>query len=438
MSVAPAKALVLGHRIAPWPRLGVPQIILLGAMTAVGPFTIDLYLPAFPDMAADLATSEAAIQLSLTAVFIGIAVGNLVVGPIADRVGRRLPLLVGFAGYSVTSVVIATATIMPVLLGARFVQGLFAAAGMVTSRAILRDHVSGPALARTMAGLMLVMGVVPILAPPLGSLLVGVTGWRGLFVLLTAIGAVLLVLITMRLPESLPPSQRRPMSAGRLVRTYGDLLLDRSFIAPSLVSAFGFAALFAWISDGSFLLQGPDYGLSEIGYGLVFALASAFVIGGSQIGTRVFLPALGEMRTLRGTASFALAACVTLVAFSVVLQPVPIALLVALVMVVCFAAGILLPVGSTVALSGQAPSRAGQASGLLGVLQFTAGAVAAPLAGVLGTDGPFGMAIVMTAGMALSVALALATRPIAPDAHPVGPGAPQTEPVAGQPIPAGG
>ncbi len=405
----PTNTLQPQPRIAPWARLGLPQIVLLGAMTAVGPFTIDLYLPAFPDIASDLAATEAAVQLSLTATFVGIAIGNLIIGPVSDRLGRRRPLLVGFAGYALASAVVALATTIPVLLGARFVQGFFAAAGMVISRAVLRDHVSGPELARTMAGLMLVMGVVPIAAPSLGSLLVGATGWRGLFVLLSALGVVMLALLAFRLPESLPPTSRRTVSAIRLARTYGTLLTDRSFLTPTLVSAFAFAALFAWISDGSFLLQGT-YGLSGLGYGLVFALASVFVIGGSQLGARVLLPLLGELATLRLTSVLGLTATAALLAMSIV-APVPLTLLVALIMAACFAVGVLLPVGSTIALSGQPPARAGQASGLLGVMQFASGAVAAPLAGLLGAGGAIGMATVMVAGMALSVTMAMLTRP---------------------------
>lgn len=375
-----------------WSRLGVPQLVLLGAATAVGPLTIDLYLPAFPAMAADLRASDAAIQLSLTAVVVGIAIGQVVLGPLADRWGRRPPLLLGFAGYVAASLVVALSTTLPMLLAGRLLQGFMASAGIVVARAVLRDYVSGPALGRALAGLLLVIGVVPILAPVLGSLLVPLTGWRGIFVSLAVLGLALLATLAARLPESLPASQRRPTSVRALAFGYWGLLTDRSFIAPALVSALGFGALFAWLSDGSFLLQGR-YGLSEFEYGLVFGLVAAAVISGSQVGSRV-MHRFSAPDLMRALAVLGAVASVVLVVLAST-ENLPLPTLVGLVVAGNLASGALLPVGATVALTSQPPHRAGQASGLLGVLQFLLAGIAAPLAGLVGSGSALGMAAVM-------------------------------------------
>jgi DHA1 family bicyclomycin/chloramphenicol resistance-like MFS transporter len=368
-------------------------------VTAVGPLTIDLYLPALPAIAAEFAVDPAAVQLSLSATVAGLALGQLVLGPVSDRLGRRLPLIGGLAGYVAVTVALAFATSLPLLVAGRFVQGFLAAAALVVTRAVLRDHVSGADLGRALAGLVLVMGAGPIVAPALGSLMLTVTGWRGVFVALAVLGAVMAVAVAVMLPESLPRSSRVTVPPSRLARSYASLLVDRSFIAPALASGLSFAALFAYIAAGSFVLQG-EYGLSEVGYGLVFAITASCVIGGSQIGSRL-IERIGTLQLLRVVPlAGALSAAVLVVVVLMGLASLPV--VVALLMAVSLAAGVALPVGATVALTGQPSHRAGLASGLIGVVQFVVGGAAAPVVGLLGTGSALGMAVVMVVAFAAS------------------------------------
>lgn len=383
----------------PWARIGPRQLLLLGTVTAVGPLTIDLYLPALPAMAVEFGVEPAALQLSLTATVLGLALGQLVLGPVSDRLGRRVPLVGGLAAYAVVTLALAFATDLTTLIAGRFVQGFLAAAALVVTRAVLRDHVSGPALGRALAGLVLVMGAGPILAPALGSLLLQATGWRGVFVVLAVLGTATAVAVAVAMPESLPRHRRSALSVPGLARAYAALAVDRSFVAPALASALSFTALFAYISAGSFLLQGR-YGLSETGYGLVFALTAACVIGGSQVGSRL-IARVGAAALLRTVPPVGAALAGILVVITL-LDAAELPVLVGLLMAVCAVAGVAMPVGATVALTGQPPQRAGLASGLLGVLQFVVGGLAAPVVGLLGTGSPLGMAVVMVLAFAAS------------------------------------
>ncbi|MGF1647597.1 MAG: multidrug effflux MFS transporter [Kineosporiaceae bacterium] len=394
-----------------WTRIGPRQLLLLGTVTAVGPLTIDLYLPALPAMAAEFGVEPAALQLSLTATVLGLALGQLVLGPVSDRLGRRGPLVGGLAAYVAVTVALAFAADLPTLVAGRFVQGFLAAAALVITRAVLRDHVSGPALGRAMAGLVLVMGAGPILAPALGSLLLQVTGWRGVFVALAVLAAAAAVAVAVAMPESLPRHRRAAVSVPGLARAYVALAVDRSFVAPALASALSFTALFAYISSGSFLLQGR-YGLSETGYGLVFAVTAACVIAGSQVGSRL-IERVGAVPLLRAVPPVGAALAGALVAVTL-LDAAELPVLVGLLMAVCAVAGVAMPVGATVALTGQPPQRAGLASGLLGVLQFVVGGLAAPVVGLLGTGSPFGMAVVMVLAFAASAVAGRLTRERAP------------------------
>lgn len=397
---------------ARWQRLGPAQIALLGSATAIGPLTIDLYLPALPVMAEEFDATPAALQLTLTATLIGTALGQLVIGPLSDRYGRRGPVLVGTIAYTLATVLCAVATTLPVLTGGRFLQGFLGSAAVVVARAVLRDYVSGPALGKALAGLFLVMGAGPILAPALGSLLLQVTGWRGVFVALAVYAALVTAVLAVRLPESLPPEARDPVRPRALAGTYASLLVDRSFVAPALVSAFSFAALFAWIAAGSFVLQGA-YGLSEVEYGLLFGVTATAVIGGSQIGSRLIAP-VGTLRLLRLTPIAGTVASAVLLGLALAgLAPLPV--LAGLVMVIFVAVGIAFTVGATAALTGQPPHRAGLASGFVGVVQIVVGGAAAPIVGLLGTGSAVGMAVLMVVGFAAAaVAGALSRVPSVP------------------------
>ena len=385
-------------------RLGPREVFLLAAITAAGPLTIDLYLPAYPDLAADFGVTEAQVQLTLTACVMGLALGQLLIGPISDRVGRRLPVVVGLALWSASSLLCAFAPTLLLLTVGRFVQGFVVAAGMVTARAILRDLSSGRDLARAFAKLFLVVGAVPMIAPVVGSFVLQLTTWRGVFVLIAAIGVVMAVVTALVLPETLPAHARRPVPARRLAATYGSLMVDRSFIAPAMMASLAFAGLFVWINGSSFVLQ-EEYQVSTLAYGMVFAVATASLIVGSQLSS-MLTDRFGLLPVLRTAPAAAAVVVLTVPLTALIVRPVPFGLVIGAVAVAMFCLGAAMPAASAAALSSQASARAGLASGLVGVLQFAIGGLLSPLASLGGAVTAVSMATLMVLLFAASAAVA--------------------------------
>ena len=362
-------------------RLSPRELVLLAGITAAAPLTIDLYLPAYPQLAAEFGVAETRVQLTLTSCVVGLALGQLILGPVADRVGRRGPVVVGALAWSVASLLAAFAPTLELLVAARFCQGFAAAAGVVAARAVLRDLSSGDALARAMARLFLVLGLVPMLAPALGSVVLVLTSWRGLFVLLAVSGVVLAVVSAALLVETLPAERRRPVAVRALAGTYGRLLVDRTFMAPALAASLSFAGLFAWINGSSFVLQ-EQFGVSPLGYGLVFALLTAVLVAGSQLSARL-TARFGLLPVIR-SAPLVAAAAVGVVVVSGLVGTVSPVLLVGGVATAMATIGVMMPASAAYALTGQPPARAGLASGLLGVVQFAVGGLTSPLASIGG------------------------------------------------------
>ncbi|WP_405509107.1 MFS transporter [Streptomyces purpurascens] len=238
----------------------LPLVLILGSLTALGPLTIDLYLPALPQVSADLHVSQAVTQLTLTAFMIGTAVGQLVIGPLSDTLGRRRPLLAGLAG----------------------------AAGIVIARAVVRDLYDGLAAARLLSSLMLVSGTAPILAPVFGAQLLRLTSWRGVFAALSLLGLAVLAATAALLVETLPTAQRRPGGLAITLRTLRGLLRDGPFTGYLLTGSLGFAALFAYIAGSSFTLQ-RIYGASPQTYSLLFALNSIGMVATGQLNGKLLL-----------------------------------------------------------------------------------------------------------------------------------------------------
>ena len=267
-------------------RRRVLYIVLLGALTALGPFTIDLYLPAFPVLEADFATSATAIQLTLTGTMLGFALGQLIVGPLSDKVGRRVPLLSVTALHVVASVAAALAPTLELLSVARVFQGAGAAAGGVVAAAIVRDLFGGRRLVVMLSRLALVSGVAPVLAPLVGSALLAVMPWRGIFVVLAVYGAVMLVSAVVFLPETLPPARRHERGSITVWQRYRSVFSDRVFIGVLIIGGMTFSGLFSYLSSSSFLFQ-LDYQLSAQEYGLLFAVNSFGVVAGVQIAARL-------------------------------------------------------------------------------------------------------------------------------------------------------
>jgi MFS transporter, DHA1 family, multidrug resistance protein len=371
----------------------VRLVIVLGSMNAIGPLSIDMYLPAFPEIARELHTSASSVQLTLTACVAGLALGQLVLGPLSDRFGRRIPVIAAMLTYAVASLLCALATSVGALIALRFVQGLAGAGGIVISRAVVRDLHSGARAVRLFSSLMLVTGLAPILAPLVGGQLLAISSWEGIFISLSILSALIATLTALGLRETLPPERRVPSGLRRTLQTMGMLLRDRSFLGHALAGGLTFGALFAYISGSPFVLQGI-YGLSPQVFSLAFALNGLGLVAASQVNARI-VERLGPTRLLRrALASVVASACALLVVVSIGDLPVW-AVLVPMFAIVS-SIPFVLPNSTALALADHA-AVAGTASALLGLIQFMVGALAAPLVGVAGPDTAVPMAVIMLA-----------------------------------------
>jgi len=368
-------------------------VLVLGSLIAIGPLTVDMYLPALPSMAADLQATDAAVQATLTGMLVGLGVGQLVVGPVSDAFGRRLPLLVGLTGHVLASVLCAVAPGVEFLTAARAVQGFAGAAMFVVALAIVRDLFTGLAAARLLSRLMLVIGVAPILAPTLGGQLLVVTSWRGIFVALAAIGLVLIAVASLGLRETLPPARRRSARPVATLRTYRWILGDRVFVSLALVGGLMFGAMFAYISGSPFVLQGL-YGLDEQTYALVFGANAIGIVAMTQLNP-VLLRWWSPRQVLSTAVLIATAASLALVGTTLTGAGGLVGLLVPLFVVISVC-GLTFPNVPALALSRHGEA-AGTASALIGAAQFGLGGLAAPLVGLLGTSSAVPMAVVMLA-----------------------------------------
>jgi DHA1 family bicyclomycin/chloramphenicol resistance-like MFS transporter len=378
------------------PRL--TMILVLGALVALGPLTIDMYLPALPALTADLATTSSTAQLTLTGTLVGLALGQLVIGPLSDALGRRRPLLAGAALHVAASLAITVAPNVAVLGVLRVLQGVGAAAGAVIALAIIRDLYTGRAAATMFSRLMLVMGVAPVLAPTVGGELLRITSWRGLFVALAVYGVLVLVATAWALRESLAPEHRQPAGVGATLRTYGRLLHDRTFVGLVLVAGLTMAGLFGYVAGSSFVFQ-QQFGLDQQQFGLAFGAGAIFLIAATQLNAyllRTFEPGTLLLAALVGGAAAGLvlvaAAATGVGGLTGVLVPM---------FGVLFAVGLALPNAPALALAGHGDA-AGTAAALLGAVQFGVGALVSPLVGILGNDA-VAMGTVVAGGLVLAL-----------------------------------
>ena len=382
-------------------------VLVLGFLIALGPLTIDMYLPSLPTITTDLQTTAAAVQLTLTGTLAGLALGQLLVGPVSDAVGRRTPLLFGVAAHILASVLCVIAPNLAVLGTLRVLQGLGAASAAVVAMAIVRDLFTGLPAAKLLSRLMLVMGAAPILAPTLGGIVLSWTSWRGVFVVLALFGVAILTVTALALPETLPAERRRNGGVTGTIRDYGRLFSDRAYLGLILVAGLAMAAMFAYVAGSSFVFQ-DEYGLSEQQFGFVFGAGAVGLIAATQFNVRLLR---------RWTPSQILVAALAAGAFFGLLLLLNAAtgfgglagILVPLWLVLA-SAGLALPNAPALALSRHGEA-AGTAAALLGAVQFGVGALAAPLVGLLG-NGAVGMALVVAGGMlAANLVLALVVRP---------------------------
>ena len=385
--------------------MNLRMVLILGALSAFGPLAIDFYLPAFPAMAQAFATDEKHVQATLAAYFLGLSIGQLAYGPVADRFGRRKPLMFGVTLFTLASLACAYAPNLDTLVLARFVQALGGCAGMVLSRAIVSDKCDPVASAKVFSQLMLVMGLAPILAPMLGGVLVNVAGWQSIFLALSLFGAGCLLAVSLGLPESLPEHiPRQPLSGA--LRQYLRLLADRVFLGHALTGGIAIAGMFAYIAGSPFVFI-KLYGVPAEHYGWLFGTNAAGFILVAQVNARL-LAKRGPAFLLARAVWLYLVAGLLLLGVAAFRPTQLWPLLVPLF--ICIASlGCIIPNASACAMSGQG-ARAGSASALMGCVQFSVAAGAAALVGLLHDGSAVPMALVISLCGALVVSVALLTR----------------------------
>lgn len=387
----PGDALTRGARLL--------YIVLLGALVGLGPFTVDLYLPAFPALAANFRVSDAAIQLTLTGTTIGFALGQLLVGPWSDKVGRRVPLLTATAVHIVASLGAALSPDVVWLAAFRVLQGMGAAGGAVVAMAMVRDMFGGRPLVRMLSRLALVTTLAPIIAPVLGSQLLLVTDWRGVFYFLAAYGAVVVLFVGFFLVETMPRKDRPDPAHGTVRQRYRAIFADRVFLGVALVGAMQFSGLFAYLASSSFLFQ-EVYGLDAQQFGLLFGINSLGVFAGVQLSARL-TRVLGPqwILVLTTAVQFTAASAIILAAL------VGAGLLGVLIPLFFFimACGFGFPMVQVLGLINHA-REAGTAASLLGAINFGLAGAISPIVGLLGISTAVPMGAVMATTAAVGIA----------------------------------
>jgi DHA1 family bicyclomycin/chloramphenicol resistance-like MFS transporter len=393
------------------------MIVVLGLLVALGPLTIDMYLPSLPRIAEDYSVTSSVVQLTLTGTLAGLALGQLLVGPLSDSLGRRRPLMAGIVVHMLASVLCLFAPNIVVLGIARGLQGVGAAAAMVVAIAIVGDLFADSAAATVMSRLMLVLGVAPVIAPSLGAAVLLRFSWHWVFAVLVVLAGLLLLLAALALPETLQVSLRRPLRVRGILGTYAELLRDKRFVILVLVAALGMSGLFGYIASAPFVLQGR-YGLDQQAFAMVFAAGAVALIGATQFNIVLLRRFTPQTITVWALAASSVAG-VVFVGLAVA-DVGGVYGFVVPVWAILAAMGFVIPNAPAVALT-RHPDAAGTAAALLGAAQFGLGAAVAPLVGVLG-NGELALAAVMTAGSVVALVALLAV------------GVPATDHDAGTPV----
>ncbi|MFJ4831165.1 multidrug effflux MFS transporter [Streptomyces sp. NPDC088747] len=384
-------------------RTGLLVTLVLGGLTATPPLAMDMYLPSLPAVTESLNAPAATVQLTLTTCLAGMALGQLVVGPMSDRWGRRRPLLVGLVIYILATALCAVAPNIGLLVTFRLVQGLAGAAGIVIARAVVRDLYDGMEMARFFSTLMLISGVAPVVAPLIGGQILRVTDWRGVFVVLTVVGVALTTVVWFRLPETLAPADRHGGGVGEALRAMRGLLADRIFTGYMLTGGFTFAALFAYISASPFVIQ-EIYGASPQTFSLLFGVNSIGLVIVGQVNGRILVGRVGLDRVVAfGLAVVTLAAAALLLMSTGAFGEAGLVPVAAALFVLMSAMGVALPNAQTLALM-RVRYAAGSASALLGTTSFLVGAIASPLVGIAGERTAVPMAVVQLAAVLVAAA----------------------------------
>jgi DHA1 family bicyclomycin/chloramphenicol resistance-like MFS transporter len=368
-------------------------VLVLGGLTALAPLSTDMYLPSLPTVSHDLGATVSQTQITLSACILGLSLGQVLIGPLSDALGRRRPLLVGIAAYVLASLLCIIAPSVAALTILRFVQGVAGAAGIVIALAVARDLYSGITLARSISLLMGVTFLAPIVAPVLGGQLLTFTTWRGVFVTLALVGVAFFLAAALSLGETLPAERRQGGGVAASLGAIRGLLADRRFVGYALSGGFAFAAGITYISVSPFVLQNI-YGLSPQRFGLLFGVNALGLAAMSQVSGRL----VGQVSPRRlltwGVAASAVAGAALLV---VVLAGVGLVGVLPSLFVLVASLGLIAPNSATLALADVDTQAAGSASAVLNVLQFSIGAVAAPLVGLGGTTSAVPMAAAIAA-----------------------------------------
>lgn len=366
-------------------------VVIIGALSAFGPLSIDMYLPGLPSLNQELGGPAWQVQLTLTACLLGLAGGQIVAGPLSDTLGRRRPLLFGLFLYAVASLLCALAPSTPFLILLRLIQGAAGAAGIVIARAIVRDLFVGDEIVRFFSLTMLINGAAPILAPVIGGQLLNFTSWRGIFLVLMVFGIVLLAAVAFNLEESLPVERRRTGGLGETLGAFGILLADRHFVGYALSSGLAFAAMFAYISGSPFVLE-DIYHVSPQMFSLIFAINALGIVASSQISGRL-VGHVSSRKLLAFGLSGAVAGSLSLLV--VVIANIGLVGILPAFFIVVASVGFISPNATALALADH-PQVAGSASGLMGVSQFIIGAAVSPLVSIGGNGTALPLAIIMS------------------------------------------
>ncbi|HEV2528865.1 MAG TPA: multidrug effflux MFS transporter [Thermomicrobiales bacterium] len=387
-------------------RKQIGLVAILGSLAIVGPLSIDMYLPGFPSIQQDLATSASLVQLTLSACLLGLASGQLIAGPISDVVGRRPPVMVGLVGFVICSLLCSLAPNIETLILLRFLQGLFGSAGVVISRAVIRDLFSGIRAAQMFSLMTLAIGVGPILAPTLGGAILLVTDWRGVFGALVGLGLLQLFVAWRTLPETNVAEHRSTAGVRSTVGAFGSLLRDRAFVGYAVIMGTGMGTMFANVAGSSFVLQNL-YGVSEQVFAVLFGVIAVGYIAMSQVNSRLIT--MAPMRQILAVGlAINLAGALTVLTIVNVLDLGAAGLVIGLFLVAT-SNGLIAPNVTTLALNDY-PRAAGSASALLGLMTFAVGAVVAPLVGIAGEDTavPLSLAILTCSAIACTAFVTLA------------------------------
>ncbi|WP_163536368.1 Bcr/CflA family multidrug efflux MFS transporter [Gracilibacillus sp. YIM 98692] len=370
--------------------------LLLGSLSILGPFTIDMYLPSFPTIVEEFQTNASLVQISLTTCLLGLGLGQLIIGPMSDVQGRRKPLLIFLGLYLLSSLTCAVAPNIYVLIVSRFIQGFAAAGGLVISRAIVRDLYSGRELTKFFATLMLVGNLGPIVAPVMGGAILSFANWNVVFVVLACVSLVLILTISFKLEETLPTERRIPSNFKQVVGNFGSLLKDREFTGYAFAQGFTIAGIFAYVSGIPFVYQNI-YGVSPQVFSFLFGLNGFGLIMGTQIVGRVSV--VSEKTFLKIGLTISNSAAISLLIALLLKAP-----LVAVAIPIFFlVTSISIIATSSFALAIETKGHiAGSASALLGVLPFLLGSLTAPLAGIAGEHTAIPMGIVIFCGSFLA------------------------------------